>query len=97
MYTPDANMGLVDYRTHTLYLAHDLYVTEALYHRLWRRMTRRQRLHYRGVASPLIHLLCDLFAPVLLLTPHSPVRNCSGCQALRKPSPLNTSVITVEV
>ena len=62
MYTPDANMGLVDYRTHTLYLAHDLYVTEALYHRLWRRMTRRQRLHYRGVASPLIHLLCDLFA-----------------------------------
>ncbi len=62
MYTPDANMGLVDYRTHTLYLAHDLYVTEALYHRLWRRMTRRQRLHYRSVASPLIHLLCDLFA-----------------------------------
>ena len=62
IHTPSRNMDLVGYRTHTLYLAHDLFVTEALYHRLWRRITRRQQLYYRSVASPLVHLLCDLFA-----------------------------------
>lgn len=62
IHTPDKNMDLVGYRTHTLYLAHDLLVTEALYNRLWKNLTRRQRQYYRQVASPLIHLLCDLSA-----------------------------------
>lgn len=60
LHTPSDNMDLVDYHSHTLYLAHDLFVTDALYRKLWPGLTRRQRIRYRRTASPLIQLLCDL-------------------------------------
>jgi len=60
MYTPSKSMLLVPYRTHTTYLCHDLYVTERLYQYLWTRLTPQQRLYYRRVGSPLLHVLRKL-------------------------------------
>lgn len=60
VFTPHTNMSVVAYREHTTYLAHDLYATEQMYRHLWNQMTRRQKLPYRSVSVPVIHLLRGL-------------------------------------
>lgn len=59
-HTPSTNMNIVGYKEHATYLVHDLFATDKLYRFVWCRLTRRQQLYYRGVATPLSRILREL-------------------------------------
>lgn len=60
LYTPSANMRMVSYREHAVYLAHDLFLTHQLHDYLWQGMPPTLRWFTTDVQSPLVHLLCQM-------------------------------------
>ena len=60
MYTPSTTMQFVPYRKHTIYLAHDLAVTEAVYEHIWPQIDFGLQLHYRQFMLPVATMLLDL-------------------------------------